>query len=107
MARPGISTGEGHVMIRARLPALILIATVLVAAPLAIATEQTPKTFQQCGALLPPGKVYNFHISGTIDMTNGTPLLHGELTVDDGTQLDRSQEQASAAFTRCISVLVK
>jgi len=94
-------------MIRARVPALILVGAVLIAAPLAIATEQAPKTFQQCGALLPPGKVYNFHISGTIDMTNGTPLLHGELMVDDGTQIDRRQEQPSAAFSKCISALVK
>jgi hypothetical protein len=92
---------------RTRIRVVVLIGTVLVVAPLAVATEQTPKTFQQCGALLPPGKVYNFHMSGTIDMTNGTPLLHGELMVDDGTQIDRSHDQASAAFTKCISVLVK
>jgi hypothetical protein len=94
-------------MIRARIPALVLIGAVLVAEPLAIATEQAPRTFQQCGALLPAGKVYSFHMSGTIDMTNGTPLLHGELMVDDGSQIDRSQDQASAAFTKCISALVK
>jgi hypothetical protein len=92
-------------MIRA--PALVLIGVVLVVAPLAIATEQTPKTFQQCGALLPPGKVYNFHMSGTIDMTSGTPSLHGELMVDDGTQMDRTREQETVAFATCIAALVK
>lgn len=94
-------------MITARSSLLILVGAVVAVAPFAVATEQTPKTIQQCGALLPAGKVYNFRMSGTIDMTSGTPALHGQLTVDDGTQVDRTKEQASQAFMRCIALLVK
>jgi hypothetical protein len=40
-------------------------------------------------------------------MTSGTPALHGELLVDDGTQIDRTREQATVAFANCVSALVK
>jgi len=94
-------------MITARKSVLILVGAAVVIAPFAVAKEPTAKTIQQCGALLPAGKVYNFRMSGTIDMTSGTPALHGQLTVDDGTQVDRTKEQASEAFIRCIAPLVK
>ena len=94
-------------MTRSRISLAMLVGAIVLVAPFAAATEQTPKTFQQCGALLPAGKVYNFRMSGTIDMTSGTPALHGQLTVDDGTQVDRTKEQASQAFMKCVAPLVR
>ena len=43
--------------------------------------------------------------TGTIDMTHDAPVLRGQFTVDDGTQVDRSNE--GEAFGKCIAALMR
>lgn len=79
----------------------ILIATVATA----IASQDGPRTIEQCAALLPQGKVYSFEIIGSIDATGSTPTLSGEMSVSDGTEVDRSEE--TAAFSQCLVTVLR
>lgn len=87
--------------------ATVIAATgILVAAvATAIASQDGPRTIEQCAALLPQGKVYSFEISGTIDATGSTPTLTGEMSVSDGTEVDRSQEVG--AFSQCLVRVIR
>jgi hypothetical protein len=85
--------------------AAAIVGASLVIAPAAIAVDSTSKTFEQCAVLLPPSKTYSFQLSGTIDRTEGSPVIHGMFTVDDGSNVDRGNE--GEAFGRCISALIK
>ncbi|TXK60483.1 hypothetical protein [Alkalisalibacterium limincola] len=85
----------------------ILVATAIAAAGIvaatvatAIASQESPRTLEQCAALLPAGKVYSFEIIGSIDATGSAPALSGEMSVSDGTEVDRSEE--TAAFGQCV-----
>src|SRR4051812_49106631 len=78
------------------------VGALLVGVPLALAQPEIPKTLTACAALLPAGKVYTVQMQGTIDTRTGTPMFHGKLSVDDGTQVDRSQDDGSVAFSRCV-----
>lgn len=79
---------------------------VLASTPFAVATEQPPRTLQQCASMLPPGKVYNFQVSGTIDMTSGAAEVRGSMQVDDGTKVDRAKDFDQNAFGACIATFL-
>jgi hypothetical protein len=44
-------------------------------------------------------------MSGTIDITQGKPILHGSISLDDGSGADRGNE--GEAFGKCLSALIK
>lgn len=71
----------------------------------AIASQDTPRTLQQCAELLPKGKVYSFEIIGSVDATGSTPTLSGEMSVSDGTEVDRSAE--TAEFSQCLGSILR
>jgi len=84
--------------------ALSFVAGVVVAlTSMALAMDRQPKTLQQCASILPSGKFYNFQVSGTIDMTSGTPEVRGLMQVDDGTKVDRTKEFDQEAFGACVA----
>ncbi len=90
----------------------ILIATAIAATGIvvavistAIASQPGPSTIEQCAGLLPQGKAYTFEVTGNIDTTGSAPKLSGEMSVSDGTEVDRTAE--SAAFGQCIAKLIK
>ena len=83
-----------------------LIAAFVASSPLALATESVPRTLQECAAMLPPGKLYNFQMSGTIDLTSGAPEIHANMQVDDGTQVDRTKEFDNRPFGQCVARFV-
>jgi hypothetical protein len=90
----------------------ILIATAIAAtgvivamATAALASPPVPATIEQCAQLLPKGKVYTFEIKGRVDTTGTSPELSGEMSVSDGTEVDRSEE--TAAFGQCMAGLIK
>lgn len=62
-------------------------------------------TMEQCAALLPPGKHYDFFINGTIDYTGAKPVLHGDLSVTDDMNDDLTPQ--AAAFAQCFAKLVR
>jgi len=74
-------------------------------APSVFAVDVSPKTIEQCAALLPSGKTYSFQMTGTIDRTQDKPILHGTLSVDDGSHMDRGNE--GEAFGKCIAQLIQ
>jgi hypothetical protein len=71
----------------------------------AVASQPVPSTIEQCAGLLPQGKNYKFEVTGSVDTTGSAPKLSGEMSVSDGTQVDRTAE--SAAFGECIARLIK
>lgn len=71
----------------------------------AVASQPGASTIEQCAGLLPHGKTYTFEVSGSVDTTGSAPELSGEMSVSDGTQVDRTAE--SAAFGECIAKLIK
>ena len=71
----------------------------------ALASQDKRGTFEQCASLLPRGKVYTFEVTGSVDTKGTKPRLSGEMTVSDGTNVDRQAE--SAAFGQCIAKLMK
>lgn len=79
----------------------ILIATLATA----IASQEGPRTLEQCAALLPPGKVYSFEIIGSIDTNGSAPAMSGEMSVSDGTEIDISGE--TAAFGQCVAAVLR
>jgi hypothetical protein len=83
--------------------AAAVLTTAIVSA--AVASQNTRATLQQCASLLPAGKVYTFEVSGNVDTTGKAPKLSGEMSVSDGTQVDRSHE--NAAFGQCVAKLLK
>lgn len=84
---------------------IAVIAIVAAAATTTFASQAPQSTFEQCAALLPPGKVYTFEITGSVDATGPAPRLSGEMSVSDGTDVDRSDE--SAAFGQCVAGLLR
>ena len=56
--------------------------------------------------MLPSGKVYNFQVSGTIDVTSGAPEVRGSMQVDDGTKVDRAKDFDQNAFAACIATFL-
>lgn len=96
---------KGEVMKSIKTPVAGLIGVVVAIAPMALAVDAGPKTLEQCAALLPSGKTYSFRMSGTIDLTQGKPILQGEFSVEDGTQIDRRNE--SEPFGKCLAALIK
>lgn len=85
--------------------ALVATGILIATAASAIADHQGPRTLEQCATLLPTGKVYSFEIVGDIDATGETPTLSGEMSVSDGTEVDRSEE--TAAFGQCLAALIR
>jgi hypothetical protein len=90
----------------------ILIATAIAAtgvivatATAALASQPAPATIEQCAQLLPKGKVYAFEITGRVDATGPAPQLSGEMSVTDGTEVDRTEE--TAAFGQCMARLIR
>ncbi|TDK22996.1 hypothetical protein E2F46_12655 [Luteimonas aestuarii] len=81
------------------------IAILAAAAATSVASQPAPATFEQCAMLLPQGKIYTFEITGSVDTTAQAATLSGELSVSDGTQVDRSDE--SAAFGQCVARLLR
>jgi hypothetical protein len=71
----------------------------------AIASQPGPSTLKGCTALLPQGKTYTFEITGSVDTTGSEPKLFGEMTVSDGTEIDRTAE--SAEFSQCIAKIIR
>jgi len=71
----------------------------------ALASQDKRTTLEQCASLLPRGKIYTFELTGSVDTKGAKPRLSGEMTVSDGTQVDRQAE--SAAFGQCIAKLMK
>ncbi len=69
------------------------------------AAQSAPSTIEQCAALLPQGQTYTFEISGTVDNTGSAPTLSGEMSVTDGTEVDRTAETAD--FSQCIAKLIR
>ncbi|AKC86377.1 hypothetical protein [Pseudoxanthomonas suwonensis] len=78
---------------------------IIAAVSTAIASQSAPSTFEQCAVLLPQGKVYTFEITGSVDATGAAPKLSGEMSVSDGTEVDRTDE--SAAFGQCVAKLLR
>ncbi|MBX3724778.1 MAG: hypothetical protein KF823_02540 [Xanthomonadales bacterium] len=85
----------------------ILAAAVLTLAQAAIAQSalDAPRTLEQCAALLPPGQIYSFEITGSIDATGDAPVLAGQMSVSDGSEVDRAEE--TAAFQQCLASLIR
>ncbi len=71
----------------------------------AVASQSGPSTIERCAALLPQGKNYTFELTGSVDTTGSAPKLSGQMSVSDGTQVDRTTE--SAAFGMCIAKLIR
>jgi hypothetical protein len=71
----------------------------------ALASQGNRTTIEQCASLLPRGKIYTFEVTGSVDTKGAAPKLSGEMTVSDGTTVDRRNE--SAAFGQCIGKLIK
>jgi len=82
-----------------------VVGLILTFAPSVFAVEASPRTLQQCATLLPAGKTYSFHMSGTIDRTQQEPVLSGTLSMEDGTNVDRGNE--GEAFGKCVAALIK
>lgn len=78
---------------------------VVATATAALASQPVPATIEQCARLLPQGKVYTFEIKGEVDATGSAPQLSGEMSVSDGTDVDRSEE--TAAFGQCMGKLIR
>lgn len=88
------------------LPCLFSVASVLVVGtPWASQPTEGVRTLEQCAALLPPGQVYSFEITGSVDATGEAPVLSGQMSVSDGTETDRTEETAD--FQRCIAALIR
>ncbi|MDZ3824502.1 MAG: hypothetical protein U0S76_12935 [Pseudoxanthomonas sp.] len=88
------------------LPCLFTVAGVLlVGTAWATQPSEGPRTLEQCAALLPAGQVYSFEITGRVDATGEAPVLSGQMSVSDGTELDRSEE--TAAFQQCLAALIR
>lgn len=71
----------------------------------ATASQPAASTIEQCAALLPKGKTYRFTIAGSVDTTGALPVLSGEMSVNDGTEADRSAETES--FGQCMARLIR
>jgi hypothetical protein len=84
---------------------IAIVGIVAAAATTSFASQSPQSTFEQCAALLPKGKVYTFEITGSVDATGTAPRLSGEMSVSDGTEVDRSDE--SAAFGQCVARLLR
>lgn len=52
-----------------------------------------------------PGQTYAFEITGNIDATGDAPVLTGQMSVSDGSEIDRSEETAD--FQRCLASLIR
>ena len=85
-------------------PTMLLIAAVAIAST-GFASSDRRVTIEQCASLLPAGKVYTFEVTGTVDTKGAAPKLSGEMSVSDGTTVDRRNE--SAAFGQCIARLIR
>lgn len=68
-------------------------------------TQLAASTIEQCSALLPPGKHYDFFINGTIDYTGAKPILHGDLSVTD--EMNNHLTQQAGPFVQCFAKLVR
>ena len=98
-------TNEVSVM-RFAAPFVTLVVSSLIASSSAApAASATTPTIEQCAALLPPGKRYEFSVSGTIDYTGAKPVLHGDLSVGDETHDDLRQQ--AGPFAQCFARLVR
>lgn len=75
------------------------------AATASFASQSPQSTLEQCAALLPEGKIYTFEITGSVDATGPAPRLSGEMSISDGTEVDRTHE--SAAFGQCVARLLR
>lgn len=84
---------------------IAVIGIVVATATTSLASQASQATFEQCAALLPQGRVYTFEIAGSVDATGPAPVLSGEMSVSDGTEVDRSEE--SAAFGQCVARLLR
>lgn len=69
------------------------------------AAPESSATIEQCAKLLPPGKRYEFSVNGTIDFTGAAPVVHGELSLSDGTTTDLAQQ--ASPFAQCFAKLVR
>lgn len=70
-----------------------------------VASQGGRSTLEQCASLLPKGKVYTFEVSGSVDTSGANAKVSGEMSVSDGTTVDRHKE--SAAFGQCVARLLK
>jgi len=71
------------------------------AAPAPVASAAT---IEQCAKLLPQGR-YTFVVDGTIDNSGATPVVHGELSLTDGTNDDLTKQ--ASPFAECFAKLVR
>lgn len=72
--------------------------------PSVLATETAGNSLAKCAALLPPGQSYSYEMRGTIDTRSGKPVLAGTFTVDDGTQVERHDD--NVRFGQCVAALI-
>jgi hypothetical protein len=93
-------------MVTTRACLAVVAGAVIASAPVALAGESSPPTLQGCVSLLPSGKVYTLRLSATIDTRTDHPEFTGNVTMDDGTQLDRSQDAASERFGKCVADVI-
>jgi len=69
------------------------------------AALQSASTIEQCAHLLPKGKQYTFVVDGTIDSTAAAPVVHGQLSLSDGTNADLTKD--AGPFAECFAKLVR
>ncbi len=77
----------------------------LVAQSSAAPAAPAASTIEQCAQLLPKGKRYTFVVDGTIDSTAAAPVVHGQLSLSDGTNEDLTNE--AGPFAACFAKLVR
>jgi len=69
------------------------------------ASAEPAATIERCAKLLPKGKQYTFAVNGTIDSSAASPVVHGELSLSDGTGEDLTKP--AAPFAECFAKLVR
>ena len=69
------------------------------------ASPEPAATIERCAKLLPKGKQYTFAVSGSIDSTGASPVVHGELSLSDGTGDDLTKP--AGPFAECFAKLVR
>ena len=69
------------------------------------ASPEAVATIERCAKLLPKGKQYTFAVNGTIDSSGASPVVHGELSLSDGTGEDLTKR--AGPFADCFAKLVR
>jgi len=82
-----------------------LVLSLIAQSAAAPAATETASTIEQCAQLLPKGKRYTFVVDGTIDSAAAAPVVHGQLSLSDGTNGDLTKE--AGPFAACFAKLVR